>query len=83
MKWSSLSKGGRRRIIAVAVALFALAGQAWASWDGRCVDCGFCSAYAAACGMCIVEAVQTSCPTWRPGAYAECDHGTWFVYCNG
>jgi hypothetical protein len=67
-------------IFTIEIAAPLLAGE-----DNRCTGCeGFCGSSGLACGLCINEAVQTNCPDWGPGAYAECHSDSdWDVYCYG
>lgn len=74
--------GRKRRILTIALGALGLGTHLFADPD-RCQDCGFCSSSDFACGLCIVEAVQTCCPEYSSEAYALCDGGSWKAYCDG
>jgi len=77
------SKEMKRRIFTIGIGVLGVAVQAFADPD-RCLNCGFCSGYDSACGMCQVEAVQACCSgSYGPGAYAYCNSGHWMVFCDG
>ena len=71
-----------RRLAGLALAgILGFAVQAWADPD-RCYNCGYCSSSDFACGLCVVEAVQSYCDGWGPDAYCTCANNQWDCFCD-
>ena len=74
----------RNRLFGLSMAMLGGAVQLAYADPDRCLNCGWCSSSSAQCGMCIVEAVQRCCGQQHSGgAYAICDGGAWFAFCDG
>jgi len=69
------------------LALFGVLGftvQVWAGMadPNRCQNCGTCSNGNFICGLCVVEAVQSYCEDYGPGAYCSCQDEDWSCNCD-
>ncbi|MDO8835283.1 MAG: hypothetical protein Q7V01_06785 [Vicinamibacterales bacterium] len=76
------SRRTHRRLVVIALLAFAFVGIVFAD-ETRCFNCGKCSSSEFGCGMCVFTAVGSCCSSYTPDAFAICDGGEWFAFCDG
>lgn len=80
----SMSNAVRNKLAAAALSVGLSGGALLATDPGRCNNCGGCSSSSSACGICIWYVTFACCGSGGGGAaYAVCDSGEWFGFCQG
>lgn len=76
------SSSAVRRLLLAIVATAAVSTVVFAD-EMRCLDCGGCSSNEVACGICVWQVTWACCSNPSGGAFAVCDQGEWFAFCEG